>query len=427
MSTRNRSFLPKAILLSTCGPWLLFLTVVLFATISKSADEISPKDPVEHLVAVVQYSRGESELINSLSQISVIRFQTPIYESDRIRIPSNGLLKFVTRQDCTAVIYGSARVRAPKETGPWKINGTEGIRWICPEGSTQQIQVGALSLKIAGGEIFWRGNHLLLLRGQVTGSSGEMFQPLQIYEIKDSKFQIASDSSEQDIWGFNQQKVPPKEATVLLEPLHILKHRLILSGGGGIGKIFHNNSSLNGPNARANSVRLQLQSQHEMVSWIGLLSYSEVDNSSRGNNNQNTNGMPGNYNSGVTTQLSTFSIEGGVRFQHVRWWSPYVRLGLGLEKDKLQVNLWDIGYGSNEEFHYLSFLASAGVDAFYFPAKHFGFYGALEGKLTQTIIGIGSENNSAGMVSSSPNEANNHGGFVAGLDLSAYLGIVAGF
>lgn len=214
-----------------------------------------------------------------------------------------------------------------------------------------------------------------------------------------------------------QEENPPEKQANLIpteaaKPTLDRSRRWVLALGQGSGRIKHSSSDLDGDGKENGTLRLQLQARHKKKSWIGALALGNLGDQS--------------FNShGVKNSLSFLTAEGGVRFRHERWWSPYVRGGLAYAENAIEFQQYGTGNRSNENRRYILILATAGIDTFYLPWEKVGFYGAAEVTLYQSLFkGSQDTENQTG---SKPPLANSSDDRLHSFGLNFNLGVVAYF
>ena len=65
------------------------------------------------LMAVTQFTKGQVKVRSTLLITTPLVHRAPIYEKEQIEVPADGRVKFITNQDCIAVVFGPGKAMAP--------------------------------------------------------------------------------------------------------------------------------------------------------------------------------------------------------------------------------------------------------------------------------------------------------------------------
>lgn len=400
---------------------ILFFLLAFHAGITHAQ---SPS-PTIHFAGVVQHVQGQVQRLEPGQSPIGVSFQTILYERETLQVAANAYLKFITREDCVGVVYGPAQVTVPSPGDAWRVQA-ESVRWICPAARAQKLRIRGVDLGLDGGEFFLHGKQILLLRDQVTTSfGGEPLRGLSLYTAEHKKWEkVADHTDEQELWKFDHLQPIPKESRVLEKPKQAPNWRFILEPALGFTEPNHENENLNHGVYGYDGFRLQLQHRYKEMSWIAAIVSREMQDPAQ----KGTHNGPPPVSSASDIKMT--SIEGGVRLHHDRWWSPYARIGLGREQNKLSIQRSDISYFSMATYNYIAMSLSAGLDALYSPKwlNWLGVYGAMEVEITQTLFPTDSSvDNESSNTASVPPEASNQHGFITTASGIVSLGIFAQF
>lgn len=364
----------------------------------------APASGLIRFAGLVQYVKGTADRIESSQSRTPLSFQMPLYEGERLQVAPGSTLKIVTRSGCTAVFYEQSRVVTPHVDKPWRVRA-KALRWICPEGSGEKVELGPALLQIdaqSGGEFVLNDSRLLVLRGSVNSQVAEKGQPQalpnhRLLEFRDPKtpgaptaqwVSVEPEPSPYETWLFNEQLDSPKESQVLEKPDRPITSRWILTPVIGRGQIQYDQSGLNQKDLNGDGARIQMQHRWNAGSLIVAIAFWGLRDKSR----QSSPGNP--PPPGASSEIESFVLDAGYRFSHDRWWSPYFRAGLSVDKAKVQISRPDINYYSHSEYPFYSLTGSFGIDAMYRPRwlNWFGLYAAAEAFLTQSL-GRGARSN----------------------------------
>lgn len=356
-----------------------------------SAQEDSPSSPTDtpaqeksiiKFTALVQHVNGKTERVEASKSRSPLTYQTPIYESERLHIRQDGHLKIITRNRCIGVIYSEGILLSPKGDKPWRTN-SEALRWICPPGAKESISYKGSSVSLDGGELLIDNNQLLVLRGAILASGVQGPLPEKtLYRLVGRNWQAVTPTAEPyEVWAFSQERPAPAESTPLPEVKKPIKTRVILGPAFGSGQVFYDASSLNQNNLSAEGAHLQVHRRWETGSLIVGLAWREQQDNSRMSGPNQPPAL------GVSNTVDHLALEGGYRFSHDRWWSPFVKLGLGMNSAKVQIVRHDIGYYARPEYEFYILSASAGMDVMIRPEfiRWLGLYAAGQISLAQSV------------------------------------------
>ena len=342
--------------------------------------------------ALVQFSSGPVDRIDSQRMRSTLEFKTPIYEGDRFVLGDGAVLKLVSRNDCVAVIYGGAQGLAPEMEKPWRLKAPA-TRWICPAGAHDTVVINGARFSVGGevgsnegGELFIDGERLLVLSGHVelVKMPGALPRLAPLVFTRDGWSRETPEPPPSSVWRMNQKRKPPVESfsfAMASDPPppkpEAKKTRFILGPTGGSGSMSFDKGQLDKKGLSVDGARLQMQRKRGNGSLIALVEFgSAQENSGNCQNGCPETNAHGNF----------FNLQLGYRFNHDRWWSPFVRGGGGVNHARVFVNTQGAGnfFSSDVDYEFYMLSLAAGFDAYYSPrwlgigSAGGGFYGGVD-------------------------------------------------
>lgn len=356
--------------------------------------------------ALVQFTEGTVDRIDLRNNHQTLKFQDAVYEDEHLSIETNAYVKLVTRERCIGVVYGPGDVFAAKAEKPWRIQAST-VRWMCPEGTTSQLALelpsGTLNIETNGAEFFVTENRLLILRGSPkVNTLTQPLKPMALYALDKKPIQsVQPAATPWDIYQFNNRQPAPKESLVLNKPDRpktVANTRVMLGPIGGGGGLTHDQGDFNQDDLSSNGGRLTVQMRHGKRSWIIALNIARelsADEEKKNNQQPNTpnNSYPAPGKSASRVKMP--GLEFGLRFQHERWWSPYLRAGVAQFSNELSARSMSNQY-SQTHHEYIGVTGAGGLEAIYSPGwlPWLGIYGFGEFALGRTLVHTKSENHS---------------------------------
>lgn len=368
------------------------------------------KKSIIRFAGIVQFIEGTAERVDSQRLRVKFAHKSPIFEGERFSISNGSVLKFITRNDCIAVIYGSANVLAPEMEKNWQVNSSA-MRWICPIGAIDKVSFGNSTFIVggpSGGEFFIEGNRLIVLSGHVDAlkTNGE-FPRLTLLTKDGQKWKrILPPAAPIASWKFNQSRKAPFESFLFDRPndptppkVEPKNSRWILGPTKGGANFKLDKSDLSQNDRSIDGARLQAQFKRNRGSLIALFEFSSMGD--------HQSGYGPNYAPPSSIRSNLLSLQLGYRFDHDRWWSQFVRVGGGLERARITLNSNNGSnyYNSNIEYEFYMLRISYGIDAYYSPSwlSSVGIYAGIDLNAAQSVgRGARSVNNQ----NSNPGNAN---------------------
>ena len=337
---------------------------------------------------VVQFARG-STFREQGERIRVpIGYLAEIHESDRLAVDEGAALKIATRSGCAVVLYGPSRALAPEGDRGWRFTGGA-IRVACPSSETAfafEFEGGSWTVKPKG-EVLVDSTRALALQEPVA-RNGAPIRARQLYIARGATPLEPAPLSSAG-YDFNDSHTPPRESVAWPRPAAPprprapSRNRIALTPKFGSGRLIAENWDRGQEDLPADGGLLQYQREIGGRSLIIAVSMEGFGNrDSNGGNGQSPK-------SGISHNLETFSLEGGLRFSHKRWWSPYVRAGVQFSSDRVNVERQtDFNYSSNGDYKRYGLVATAGIDAQWSPSwlRWVGLYGGAEARAAQTVL-----------------------------------------
>ena len=395
-------------------PYFILISVLFFSLAALGQTTETPQPEIDQkalirFAAIVQYSNGfvyKSELNRSKT---ALEFKSSLFEGERFIIGKNSSVKFVTRENCTVVVYSNsseAQVLTPLIEKPWRIK-SDGLRWICPADAREVISFRGTTIELmpsaAGSEFLIDGNRLLVLRGQIQSASDEkVLASGKLYHFQDKKWQaVEPELSAYELWRVNQSSPPPKESMDWPVPDKPITSRWILTPQFGSGRVYYDNHDLNQDQLTSNGARIQMQRRWGEGSLIATVSFHEAQDKSK----QGSQDSP--QPQGVSNDLNLFTLEAGYRFHHEKWWSPFVRFGVGADKAKIQIARQDVNYYSGYNYQFYTVNAAFGIDSLYRPKwlNWFGLYAGADIDIAQSVARDAARSNDSGSGNNSGNSS----------------------
>lgn len=337
---------------------------------------------------VVQFARG-SAFREQGERIRVpVAYMAEVHESDRLAVDEGGALKIATRSGCVVVLYGPSHALAPEPGRGWRFTGGT-VRVACPASDTSfafEFESANWIVKPKG-EVLVDATRALALQEPVA-RNGAPIRARQIYMARGAS---PLEPAPPSLAGhdFNDSHTPPRESIAWPRPVapprpHAPpRNRIAMTPKFISGRLITENWDRGQENLPGDGGLLQYQREIGGRSLIVAVSMEGLGNRDR------NEGSAQSPKSGITHNLETFSLEGGVRFSHKRWWSPYVRAGVQFSSDRVNVERQaDFNYSSNGEYKRYGLVATAGIDAHWSPSwmRWVGVYGGAEARAAQTVL-----------------------------------------
>lgn len=395
---------------STYKQLLAYQFVALFlvllsaqASFSQEIEDAAPEEQTTavgkpkkiHFAGLVQYVSGKVERQGAKKEKTPLVYGDVVYEKERILLEKDAVAKLVMRNACVGVFYGEGKVLAPAPGKPWQaIN--EAVRWLCPETKSPQLHlIKGQTIDVNGSEVLISGNRLLILRGEPKGAGLQKAKSLETYSLEKTGWVLVNPQpSPEDRFAFNARFKAPKESVKLAKPDEPkrerppAKTRILVGPFGGGANFLHDVSAQSDHSAESNGGRIQYHRQRGDGSLIiAVAPHSEVRDETQTYFNHPPPGES-------SAQINMTSLELGWRFNHLRWWSPYVRGGLAHFSNRFtfrDVNqTMSSGYYSYR-YEHLGVNATVGIDAYFRPKfiPWFGLYGGFEGFIARTFAKLG--------------------------------------
>lgn len=151
--------------------------------------------------------------------------------------------------------------------------------------------------------------------------------------------------------------------------------RWIFSIGPSDGEVNHASGNFDGSKMHGHSLMVEHQKPLEKRSLLMNVNYIEIED-------ENSN------MANIRNRLKILSFEGGLRIWHDHKWSPFIKAGLGYLRNDVEI------MGTKNEWEYLSLVGVAGVEGIFKPFTWTtaGLYGAVDGRLNQTLFVLGKDN-----------------------------------
>jgi hypothetical protein len=380
--------------------WVVLVLLFALSHFSPSASRAETAENPESASAsipfsgIVQHAKGRSEKIETKTTRSSLGFRSLLHEGDRVRVAASSTLKIVTREGCTAVVYGPAQITTPIGKKPWRIQGAA-VRWICPENRSDNFVHNQSRFQVHSGDVLVDGAKALALNGRITVFNPEPL-PLETMKLyRNQKKSWALDSPQPhayELWLLNESRTAPKESRDLAKPDGPPGSRLIFSPMSGAGLSTYDVGYLDETSLELNGARIQLQRPWQTSRGQGSLIASFMARGMRDLAKQGEPDKPSPI--GTATDSDLFALELGYRFDHARWWSPVVRAGLGVQHIQVQINRSDIGFFDRTEYKFYCVMASAGLEAQYSPRfiSWLGLYAGAELQVIQSLVRDGAVN-----------------------------------
>lgn len=410
--------------------WLNFLLLSFtFIPFISQAQEGPPSSKDEsHFIGVVQYVHGQPQWKSESREAKKVQFKDFFQHGNEIELSqSEDYVKFIPDSRCVAVAYGPGTLHAPKNSSStWEISEHASLRWICGDKESDTFTIAGESIKLSGAsEIFYHNEQLLVRRGRVLASSGEL-EPNHIYERSSSGWEVKADNTySYEQWKMNQELTAPEESLSLAKPNKPVRSRwALLPLGMGGGKMWHENPRLEINNLSFDSHRILSNFKFKDRSILLSLTYSEATNQEYRNEHYGPNppSEPNAFNS-----LELVMAEIGLRYNHERAWSYFTRVGLGHMQHQSHSYYPDINAGLGHNISYLMGSVSAGVDRTFFTKMTGwgGIYVSAEIFLRRTLAHLGTAKEADSNYtppSPWPSELDNFEGAITEAGLMIYVG-----
>lgn len=340
--------------------------------------------------AIVQFATKGAERVDARKNRVPLSFQDTLYEGDRIHVDKGAYAKFILKSGCILVVYGEGQTLAPNREKPWRVN-SEAMRAICPADASLPVLYRGLLINPLGTDVLLSGNRLLVLRGtpKVKGI-GKFSAPAMFTLAKGAAAALTPAPSANEIYQLNQTWPAPKESLTLRKPeaaplpKRQATTRVMIGPAFGGGRFRHDHRTYNDSSMSSGGGRLQghFKSGDRSV-IIAVTPFLEIEDSENRDECFNNCPPPGES----VAEIEATTIEGGVRFDHQKWLAPYVRGGLALLKNRMNVRSKDGSY-YNHRIEYYGLSAAAGIDGYYRPAwlSWFGLYGNAEVFAMRAIV-----------------------------------------
>ncbi len=366
----------------------LMAAVFIFGPSLGSGQELGLSTPDKNVVmkvaGVVQYVEGRVVKTEPSGVQTEVVYQTPIYEGDRLESTSGAVTKIATRSSCLVVSRGQGAAAAPSEKKPWRFRA-ESIRIICSEkplAETFGISNVPFSIKRGEALILDEPLRAMSLSGQVHVRS-KALELRKLYAVGATVTEISPQPNENELRQLNLKERPPHESTEWPEIAKPPTVRVIFGPVFGGDQVLYDASDLSQKGMSGNGPRLQLhfrtQADHSIIVSATSRESTDKDRES-GPNRQPADG--------VNSHLEFLLLEGGYRYHHDKWWSPFFKFGGCSAKSRIAVqNNFNGNLNSQNTYTFYVASASFGVDANLLPKflSPFGFYASAEAQAIQSL------------------------------------------
>lgn len=336
---------------------------------------------------IVQYLSGNGQRIGSQGMRTPLEFKSIFYEDERLHLDDGAMLKIVTRNDCTAVLYGEAQALTPNVEKPWRVK-SRAIRWLCPKGAKDSFVIRGARFDVDGGELLLDGRQLLILRGKVTTPGNPTELPvMKLLEADGISWKPQQPEPHPfRLWSFNQERKAPQESVQIPQPprpVAVKKTRWGVGPTGGNQNLDFDKGNLSKSGRGGDGGRIFSHWQKNKGSLMFI--YNSITFEDRGNNSS-SGAQPTN---GTFQRTSLNTLLAGYRLYHQKPFSPYFLAGGGSARTRAFINQNQSPYNYNAEIDYEFYVATIalGVDAFYSPSwlPWLGIYGGAEVNYTRSL------------------------------------------
>lgn len=338
---------------------------------SAAADKI-------RFAAIVQFATKGADKVDARKARTPLRFQDALYEGDRVRVERGAYAKLILKSGCIFVVYGDAQALAPNREKPWRVHA-EGLRAICPETSRQTVSFRGSMIEVGGSEVLISGNRLLVLRGAPAAKGLQGAKPLSLFaSVKGGWAAVTPAPGPAEAYQFHQSRPAPSESVALNKPeapkapKRPATTRLLFGPVLGNGSFMHDHKTYNDSSMQVEGGRIQAHFKSgDRSVIIAVTPQLSLDGREENEPCSGTSCPPAPGETIANMELS--AIEGGVRFSHAGWWSPYVRGGLMYAQNRIMLRETNGNFYRHRVEHYGVTLA-AGADAYWRPLSWFGLY-----------------------------------------------------
>lgn len=381
-------------------------TLTLALGLSSVASAVAPDthaagDDLVKVTAVTQFVEGRVQKTEAGGARSDLQFQTPLYEGDRVDTTAGTALKVATRNGCIFVLRGEGTLVAPVDAKAWRVRRSS-VRILCEGRSANEtFGVANLPLVMKNGEVLFVDKRVMLVDGAAS-YMGHALALRKLYAAEGNSLkEVSPQPNESDLRELNVNEKPPREAydwpaKAPVQPEKVYTSRFMLGPVmGGDGVIYDNTDYAQG-GLRGGGGRLQLHFKRSNdTSLIVALTTRESGKY------WDETGPFSPPPLGAQNTVEFHTLEIGLRQAHDRWWSPFVRAGLGAAKAKIGYSAANAGGGTSySRYAYEFYVVNAtwGLDAHLTPRflRPFGLYASAEATVVQSFHRGARQNENAG-------------------------------